>query len=150
MRHREGAELIAPAIKAVLPYVPIPARTWHLLEHLNGQNLQLVKVLPKAAAPLSPLCRYCFVLSLLVKNRNIFCQNRIEVKVLQSHRKCGPGRFLRRAALARGSATTQRLLKSPSFGTFLVRHKKSTCTIGLQKGLRFCKRKVKGSLPDYF
>ena len=27
-RHREGAELIAPAIKAALPYVPIPARTY--------------------------------------------------------------------------------------------------------------------------
>ena len=38
-RHREGAELIAPAIKATLPYVPIPARTWYPLEHLNGHNL---------------------------------------------------------------------------------------------------------------
>ena len=28
MRHREGAELIAPAIKAALPYVPIPARAY--------------------------------------------------------------------------------------------------------------------------
>ena len=27
-RHREGAELIAPAIKAALPYVPIPSRTY--------------------------------------------------------------------------------------------------------------------------
>jgi hypothetical protein len=26
-----------------------------------------------------------------------------------------------------------------SFGTFLVRHKKSICTLGLQKGIPFCK-----------
>ena len=25
--------------RAALPYVPHPARTWHPLEHLNGQNL---------------------------------------------------------------------------------------------------------------
>ena len=29
-RHREGAELIAPAIKAALPYVPIPARAFDI------------------------------------------------------------------------------------------------------------------------
>ena len=34
-RHREGAELIAPAIKAALPYVPIPARTAAASEQLN-------------------------------------------------------------------------------------------------------------------
>ena len=38
-RHREGAEFCAPAQKAALPYVPIPARTSYPLEHLNGQNL---------------------------------------------------------------------------------------------------------------
>ena len=35
-RHREGAELIAPAIKAALPYIPIPARIAMAAEHLNG------------------------------------------------------------------------------------------------------------------
>jgi len=33
-RHREGAELIAPAIKAALPCVPIPARIAMAAEHL--------------------------------------------------------------------------------------------------------------------
>ena len=39
-----------PRAKTALPYVPIPARTWHPLEHLNGQNLLHVPVLLTAAA----------------------------------------------------------------------------------------------------
>ena len=35
----EALRLGAPARRAALPYVPHPARTWHPLEQLNGQNL---------------------------------------------------------------------------------------------------------------
>ena len=37
-RHREGAELIASAIKAALPYIPIPARIAIAAEHLNDRG----------------------------------------------------------------------------------------------------------------
>ena len=55
---------------------------------LTGKTCNLITALRKAAAPLPPLCRYffryCNAITLRAKNRNIFCPNRIEVKVLQS------------------------------------------------------------------
>ena len=39
-RHRGGIESIAPAIEAIRPYVPHPARTWHLPSILTTENIQ--------------------------------------------------------------------------------------------------------------
>ena len=64
-----------------------------------------------------PLCRFFSMSPFGQKSRNTFCPNRIEVKVLQRHRKCAPG-VSKGVALCAG-AHSLNAPWSPSFGTFL-------------------------------
>ena len=159
-RHRRGAEFCAPAQKAALSYVPLPARTWHPSEHLNGQkSFSDCGLADSGGSALAALPIY-YDFTLRAKNRNIFCPNRIEVKVLQSLSSAGR-EILKRASLARGcarrrvsernraspalsvemSATTQRLLSRLLLVLFLAKQEKyiDTRTI-LQKGMGFCEK----------
>ena len=83
------------------------------LEHLNGQSLfygcGLTDSGGSALAAL-PLLMY---LTLRAKNRNIICPNRIEVKVLQSFRRCGPG-------VSKGAALIAGAINSAPLGRLLL------------------------------
>ena len=62
MRHRRGAELIAPAIKAALSYVPLPARTWRncasyrlKFDCFSGQTMAAAPLISALRAGLRPV-----------------------------------------------------------------------------------------------
>ena len=107
--------------RAALPYVPLPARTWHLRSTLTTENLRFPG-LSVARAPLSLPCRFLSVLTQHGKNRNIFAMLRMKVKVLRgvvSARR----EILKRASLLAG-ASNSAPLKSASLGTFLAETRK--------------------------
>ena len=83
------------------------------LAHLNGQNLQpgcnLTDSGGSALAALPIYCDFTF----RAKNRNIFCPNRIEVKVLQRYRRCGPG-------VSKGAALIAGAINSAPLGRLLL------------------------------
>ena len=82
--------MLAPAIKDALSYVPLPSRTDQSLEHLNGQSKLSGYGLTNSGGSALAALPIFTEFNLQAKNRNIFCLNRIEVKVLQRHRKCAP------------------------------------------------------------
>ncbi len=82
--------MLAPASKAALLKDPSGA---HLAfsEELNGQNLFSGSGLTCSGGSALAALPIFLNVTLRAKNRNIFCPNRIEVKILQSYRKCGTG-----------------------------------------------------------
>ena len=106
-RHRRGAEFCAPAQKAALSYVPLPARTWQpctpYRAKIASNPIQTTK-----AAPLSPPCRFSSALTLHAENRNIFCVNRSYSKIPRSS-PVRAGGFLRGRLCLREQATQRPL-----------------------------------------
>ena len=120
-RHRRGAEFCAPAQKAALSYVPLPARTCQL-SALYRTMITVLSSQPMAAAPQTPPCRFSSVPTLPAENRNIFCRNRSYSKVLRSS-PARAGRFLRGRLCLREQAT-QRPLSRILLVLFLARQEK--------------------------
>ena len=81
------------ALCNTLPYVPLPARTWHPRSTLTSLDYRFPG-LSVAGAPLSLPCRFFSVLSLHSKNRHIFAVLRIWVKVLRAF-VCAAGEFIK-------------------------------------------------------
>ena len=98
-----------------------------LLEHFIGKNMfSGCGLTDSGGSALAALPIYCDF-TLRAKNRNIFCPNRIEVKVLRKLRKCAPG-VSKGAALIAGainSAPLGRLL----FVLFLPKQEKNITAV---------------------
>ena len=89
------------------------ARTWHPPEHLNGQNLLSGCGLADSGGSALAALPIYYDFTLRAKNRNIFCPNRIEVKVLRKLRKCAPG-------VSKGAALIAGAINSAPLGRLLL------------------------------
>ena len=91
----KGALRVAlPRAKDALSYVPLPSRTCSLQSTLTSKTATLIAFCCQRRLRSRRSADFMSS-SLQAKSRNTFCSNRIEVKVLQRHRKCGPGRVHR-------------------------------------------------------
>ena len=144
--------LIRDSLRGAPPLWNPPARTWYLPEELNGQNL-----LYGCSLTVSGLfhdVRSAVFLQMSPfgqKRRNTFCPNRIEVKVLQRHRKCAPERFLRRAALCAGAHSFSAFLSRLLLVLFLAKQEKyiSALELGNKSQINFPFQNVSDSIVEY-
>ena len=129
----EALRLVAPAPEPPSPMYPTRRASPFLRSTLTGKICNLLTALLRAAAPLSPLCRFPQFYPSDKKVGTLFvrtgCRLRCSRGVVSAGRE-----ILKRASLARGSATTQRLLSRLLLVLFLAKQEKY---ITLQQGIYF-------------